>query len=1200
MKKGNFYRHIKQMKAFLFLCFIFFIFAAPNMRSASSRPPKTRLKTIPEKKMQIVILKADDFVFSAPWVRFITYIEDKGIKASLGVVGEKLEDESFCEWIKKLSMKDNYEFWNHGVTHSCIRNVNEFKGMPYEDQFIYLAETQGLLKEKCGITCHTFGAPCNQVDENTSRALEEVDDIDVWYFGNRNSSKLFLQRKGEIEYPTLVPNYNYFLEKYNEYRLAEYECITLQIHPGFWNDENWQNFLMIMDFLSQKKVVFMNPYEYFQSITRTITVTNAGNSGRGSLRAAITQANTKKLKKTVIILPSGTYNLSGRKDEDNKTRSELVVASNIEIRGAGAADTIIDGNHNGRVFLIHSGNFYLSGVTIRNGSANYGAGIRVDGGVFTIKDCIITGNSFIDKEKTGSGGGGVGIYARNAKVTITGCKITGNIGNSPGSIKGGGAWIDFPNTSKHVDIRNNLIQENLANKNPSGTGQGGGLYLLAKNPGGGVAIFNNTFRGNIAGAFGPGEGGGVYFREVGDVVLERNRFCENAASVKGQKNGRGGAIFAAGGVALTMTNNLLVNNHAGMKGCGIYLGDPGSGQTKAVVCNMINNTLANNNLGIAGNGGEGIYVGDDVTLNLINNIITGHAGGINRPGAAAAGRITMEANLFYNAGDPVLGANALVRDPRLNSEFKPLEDSPVVDAGKTFLPVTKDLEGIARPQGNGYDIGCYEYLSPPEPAISLNRPRLNFAGGGGHVTGNQSVRISNSGAGILNWTAEPGKPWIQVNPSCKSGTGVVTVAVDPRGLPPGPHTGTVFITDANAPNSPQIVNVNLTVYPPGLTGVPFGGFTTPGDGAVGVTGSIPITGWALDDIQVDRVELYNKQGETLVFIGAGVFVEGARPDEEQAYPNYPFNYRAGWGYLLLSDFLPGQGNGVFTITAVAVDKEGNRVTLGAKTIACDNTHAGKPFGALDTPTQEGIASGRNYVNWGWVLTPKPNKIPIDGSAINIWVDGVHIGHPIYNIYRRDIASLFPGYANSSGAVGYSILDTTSYADGVHTIQWGVRDSAGNSAVIGSRCFIIQNSQGSWRMARGAGVGRGGPTWSSDSDPVDDGGPVKIKKGYNPDSEPELIYPGDNGTITIEIRELDRIEIHFNNDAEDNANDLEKAAIYNFSPLPVGSTLDMKKGIFYWLPGPGFVGDYHFVFVEKWKNGEVCRKVIIVRILPRNV
>jgi hypothetical protein len=38
------------------------------------------------------------------------------------------------------------------------------------------------------------------------------------------------------------------------------------------------------------------------------------------------------------------------------------------------------------------------------------------------------------------------------------------------------------------------------------------------------------------------------------------------------------------------------------------------------------------------------------------------------------------------------------------------------------------------------------------------------------------------------------------------------------------------------------------------------------------------------------------------------------------------------------------------------------------------------------------------------------------------VDGVPLGHPTYNLYRSDIATLLPGYANSNAAVGLFVLD----------------------------------------------------------------------------------------------------------------------------------------------------------------------------------
>jgi hypothetical protein len=214
-----------------------------------------------------------------------------------------------------------------------------------------------------------------------------------------------------------------------------------------------------------------------------------------------------------------------------------------------------------------------------------------------------------------------------------------------------------------------------------------------------------------------------------------------------------------------------------------------------------------------------------------------------------------------------------------------------------------------------------------------------------------------------------------------------------------------------------------------------------------------------DFVDIDRVEIYREgeDREDLIFIGEAVLVEGARTDVEQTFPTYPMNYKAGWGYMMLTNFLPNGGNGTFTIYAAATDTSGNSVTLGTKTITCDNANAVKPFGAIDTPTQGGIASGSRFVVWGWALTPRPNSIPTDGSTINVYVDGVNLGYPTYNIYRPDIAGLFPSYANSNGAAGYFILDTTAYENGVHTIQWVVSDNGGNTDGIGSRYFVIRNS-----------------------------------------------------------------------------------------------------------------------------------------------
>jgi len=480
----------------------------------------------------------------------------------------------------------------------------------------------------------------------------------------------------------------------------------------------------------------------------------------------------------------------------------------------------------------------------------------------------------------------------------------------------------------------------------------------------------------------------------------------------------------------------------------------------------------------------------------------------------------------------------------------------------------------------------------PIPRLSVSREQLNF----GYITGkdvppSQSFSIINAGTGALNWTAVDDAGWLSFSPSATLGDAVVTVTVDPTGLALGTYSAAITVSAPPALDSPQVVAVNLTVKSSSKDELPFGSFDTPVNNAT-VMSSIAVTGWALDDVGLSSLKIYRDplktEGKALVYIGDAVFVEGPRPDVEAAYPGYPYNYKAGWGYMMLTNFLPGGGNGTFKIHAIATDFFGKQVTLGTKTITCDNAHAVKPFGAIDTPTQGGEASGNKFINWGWVLTPQPNSIPTNGTTLKVWVDGVNIGQPTYNNYRPDIASLFPGYVNSNGAAGYFMLDTTPYAAGVHTIQWTAMDSAGNMDGIGSRYFTIQNSSES--AARESAVSRlsaGSSLFKGEVSRIsrDYLNPIGVKKGFK-DIKLVEAYPGHDGITAVFIRQLERVEIHFPGEAS------------IASRLPVGSTLDSKAGIFYWMPGPAFLGNYTFDFVIKDRNtGKFKRNQVRITIIP---
>jgi len=545
-------------------------------------------------------------------------------------------------------------------------------------------------------------------------------------------------------------------------------------------------------------------------------------------------------------------------------------------------------------------------------------------------------------------------------------------------------------------------------------------------------------------------------------------------------------------------------------------------------------------------------------------------------------------------------------------------------------PSTKALVRITQVSGDyPSDVSDAVFtINAPSPTISLSHTRLNYGAiVGGVATAAQTVIVGNSGGGTLNWTAASNQTRITVAPISGTGTGILQVSVNPASLTAGAYQGTITISAAGATNSPQTIAVNLTVKAAGTSAVPFGDFATPLDGTTGITGAIPVTGWVLDDVETASVQVKRAPHSSdppaaigpdgLVFIGNGIFVEGARPDVETGYPDHPFNYRAGWGYMLLTNFLPLQGNDTFTLYAIAADKEGNTVTLGTKTITCDNAHATKPFGTIDTPAQGGDAAGNPFLNFGWVLTPKPKTVPKNGSTIDVYVDSVKAGNlatapNVYDQYRVDVATAFPGLNNSGGSVGAFYLDTTKYANGVHTIFWIAMDDAGAADGIGSRYFNILNTG-----AAPPGEAKTQnvflpPTASIESLPTFLA-PLSFQRGFRLSAPRTWLQPDDGGTYHLELREVERIELGLDPEATDDVIPLapflskgERRDRYfgymvvgdELRPPPIGSTLDPRTGTFSWLPGPGFVGAYDLVFVKADGFGLARKIPVRVTIKPK--
>ncbi len=504
--------------------------------------------------------------------------------------------------------------------------------------------------------------------------------------------------------------------------------------------------------------------------------------------------------------------------------------------------------------------------------------------------------------------------------------------------------------------------------------------------------------------------------------------------------------------------------------------------------------------------------------------------------------------------------------------------------------------------------------SVPKPRIVLDRSQLNFGGtnNGKTVSPPQPVKLSVVGSGTVNWTATStgsAANLFCVSPTSGQGPATITVsicsnAIDNRVVG---QLGTVVVSSAEADNSPQAFSVYLTMA--AATGNPYGGIDTPADGAM-LQGSVAITGWALDDLGITKIQILrdanagDPPGAVFagkVFVGDATLVDGARPDIVSAFPSAPANYNAGFGYLMLTRGVIWEGKGPFKIYAQATDVEGHVVILGSKTVSIDNSTAYKPFGAIDTPGQGGTASG-NYPNTGWVLSPA-GQVPANGVLVA--VDGVFLPNTFSMSDRSDITSTnFPGFVTTNSGRG-SFIDTTQFADGVHTIGWLVTDSVGNADGVGSRFFKTANGVSnllSSNAARPVTMAGATTTFARLGEEVEkiraprSALPVSFATGMNPAPVLRRAAAGFGGS-DVRIREMERLVVNVGDAVKDATYTAYRVVDGKLQYLPVGASFDVTKGVFYWQPAPGFVGDYDFVFVRNLRGSDVSQVSVRVTVGP---
>jgi hypothetical protein len=101
---------------------------------------------------------------------------------------------------------------------------------------------------------------------------------------------------------------------------------------------------------------------------------------------------------------------------------------------------------------------------------------------------------------------------------------------------------------------------------------------------------------------------------------------------------------------------------------------------------------------------------------------------------------------------------------------------------------------------------------PPSPTIGVTPTTLGFSIQENGSSLSQNITLSNTVSGsTLNWSVSDNVTWLSVSPSSGTNNSTLVATVNPNGLSVGTYTAAITITGTGATNTPQTVNVNLTI-----------------------------------------------------------------------------------------------------------------------------------------------------------------------------------------------------------------------------------------------------------------------------------------------------------------------------------------------------------------------------------------------------
>lgn len=415
----------------------------------------------------------------------------------------------------------------------------------------------------------------------------------------------------------------------------------------------------------------------------TFTVLNTNDSGPGSLRQAIIDANSNPDTSTINFDAGVTGTI------------ELLtvlptISQSVTINGPGPGALTITRNSatQFRIFNIASNiTVNISGLTITNGVANLGGAINVNPNtVCNLTDLVLTGN-------TGDSGGGAAIYLSGSTGTFTNLLIYENNAINNGS--GGGIAISGSTcTLEECIIRDNtadafgggiyMIDNSLCNINncvinDNNSDAGGGIGIFALTNSGTYNITKCSVYNNTASVV----GGGIRInRDPGQNIIVNIKY----SSIYNNTSANTNNLFSVASTTL-ISNSTITQGQTGNV-ASISLSN---------TTNIVNTTIHN------ANNNETLQITGNPTINVANTVVDIVSGIITNLGGnyITGGVVDPQLGPFQNNGGPTL-------------TMAPLTGSPLIDAGLLAnVDSPTDQRGFFRVIDGQVDTGAVESGSRP-------------------------------------------------------------------------------------------------------------------------------------------------------------------------------------------------------------------------------------------------------------------------------------------------------------------------------------------------------------------------------------------------------------------------------------------------------------------------------------------------------